>query len=135
MGTPGPVMPAEPPVRRPRWSRRRHRLLRGLGGAAVVLVAAAFALPAEWGVTAGLLGGLCGFLFVAALVVFFAVPGPDTFRTLLRSPSLGGAVLVVCVLLVLSTRGQPLEWLWWLGAAVAAVWTGTALWRARRSGE
>jgi hypothetical protein len=107
-------------------------LLRGLGAAAVVLVAGAFMLPAQYGVTSGLLGGLCGFLFVAALVVFVAVPGPDTFGTLLRSATLGGAVLVVCVLLVLSTRGQPLEWLWWVAVAVAAVWTATALWRARR---
>jgi hypothetical protein len=127
--------PAEPPDRAPRWSRRRHRLLRALGAAAVILTAGAFLLPAQWGVTAGLLAGLCGFLLVAALVVFFAVPGPGTLRTLLRSPSLGGAVLVVCVLLLLSTRGGSLEWLWWVGTAAATVWTGTALWQARRPEE
>ena len=124
--------PAGPATGRPRWSRRRRRLVRGLGAAAVVLGAGAFVLPAEWGVTAGLLAGLAAFLLVAALVVFFAVPGPGTAGTLLRSPSLGGAVLVVCVLLVLSTDGRPFAWLWWLGAAAAAVWTGAALWRARR---
>jgi hypothetical protein len=124
--------PAEPSTRRPRWSRRRHRLVRGLAAAAVVLGGSAFVLPAEWGITSGLLAGLCAFLLVAALVVFFAVPGPGTVGTLLRSPSLGGAVLVVCVLLVLSTRGRPFAWAWWVGAAGAAVWTGAALWQARR---
>jgi|tagenome__1003787_1003787.scaffolds.fasta_scaffold20980470_2 hypothetical protein len=124
--------PAEPSTRRARWSRRRHRLVRCLGAAAVVLGAGAFVLPGEWSVTSGLLAGLAAFLLVAALVVFFAVPGPGTVGTLLRSPSLGGAVLVVCVLLVLSTRDRPFAWVWWLGAAAAAVWTGAALWRARR---
>jgi hypothetical protein len=125
---------AEPPDRRPRWSRRRHRTLRGFGAAAVVLGAAAFVLPAEFAVTAGLLAGLAAFLFAAALVVFLVVPGPDTLATLLRSAPLAGSVLVVTVLLVLSTRGEPLEWLWWLAAAAAAVWFATALWRGRRTG-
>jgi drug/metabolite transporter (DMT)-like permease len=126
---------AEPPVGRRRWSRRRHRLLRWLGAAAVVLGVAAVLLPAQYGITAAFLAGLCGFLLAAALVVFFAVPGPGTLGVLLRSPSLGGAVLVVCVLLVLSTRGQSLQWLWWAGTAAAAGWTASALWRARRPGE
>ena len=125
---------AEPSDRRPRWSRRRHRTLRGLGAAAVVLGAAAFVLPAEVGVTAGLLAGLSAFLFVVALVVFLVVPGPGTLATLWRSAPLAGSVLVVSVLLVLSTRGEPMEWLWWLAAAAAAVWSATALWRGRRTG-
>jgi hypothetical protein len=125
---------AEPPLRPPRWSRRRHRLLRGLGGAVVVLGAGAFLLPAGAAVTSGLLAGLAAFLLVAALVVFLVVPGPDTLGTLLRSTTLAGAVLVVCVLLVLSTRGQPQQWVWWLAAAAAAAWTGNALWQGRRRG-
>jgi hypothetical protein len=108
--------------------------VRGLGAAAVVLGLAAFLLPAQFGITAGLLAGLCAFLLAAALIVFCVVPGPGTFGTLLRSPSLAGAVLVVCVLLVLTTLGEPLQWLWWLGAALAGGWTAFALWQARRQG-
>ena len=106
--------------------------MRGLGAGAVVLGIATVLLPAQYGLTAALLAGLCGFLLAAALVVFFVVPGPGTVGTLLRSGSLAGAVLVVCVLLVLSTRGESLQWLWWLGAVLAAGWTATALWLGRR---
>jgi drug/metabolite transporter (DMT)-like permease len=123
---------AQPPAGRRRWSRRRHRLLRWLAAATVVLGVAAALLPAQYGITAALLAGLCGFLLAAALVVFLVVPGPGTPGALLRSGTLAGAVLVVCVLLVLSTRGESLQWLWWLGAALAAAWAATALWLARR---
>ncbi|NEM06830.1 hypothetical protein [Geodermatophilus normandii] len=115
---------------RPPWSRRRRRLLLGLAAGAVVGGVGALALPAEFGVTAAYLGALCAFLLVAAAVVFVAVPGPDTAGTLLRSTPVGGAVLVVGVLVALSAEGQPL---WWLTAAVGAVWLGSALWLARRS--
>jgi hypothetical protein len=135
VGTGAVMQPPEPPTRRPRWSRRRHRTLRGLGGTAVVLGAGAFLLPAQYGITAGLLAGLSAFLLAAALVVFVLVPGPGTLGTLLRSASLAGSVLVVTVLLVLSTRGQPLEWGWWAAAAGAAVWTASALWLGRRGGR
>jgi ABC-type hemin transport system ATPase subunit len=117
---------------RPSWSRRRRRLLAGLalGGAAGGL--GAVVLPAGAGLTAAYLGALCGFLLVAAAVVFVAVPGPDTLGTLVRTTPLAGAVCVVAVLLALSTEGQPLRWLWWLTAAVGAVWVAAAVWLTRR---
>ena len=89
---------------RPRWSDRRRRTLVALAAGTVVLGAGAFLLPAEFGVTSGFLAALCGFLLVAATVVFVAVPGPDTLGTLLRTVPLAGAVLVVAVLLLLSAR-------------------------------
>jgi bacteriorhodopsin len=49
----------------------------------------------------------------------------------MRSPPLGGAVLVVAVLLLLSTSAT-LRWLWTLIAAGAAIWTAWALWQARK---
>jgi hypothetical protein len=122
------------PARTRGWSRRRRRTLAWLAGATVVLGAGAFVLPAEIGVTAGLLAGLCGFLLVAALVVFLVVPGPDTAGTLLRSLPLAASVLVVAVLLVLSTAGQPFRWVWLLVAGAAAVWTAVAVWETRRAG-
>ena len=78
------------------------------------------------------LAALCAFLFVAALVVFVAVPGPGTLETLSRSVPLAGAVLVVAVLLLLSTDAA-LRWLWILTALVAAAWTASAVWRTRRT--
>jgi hypothetical protein len=79
------------------------------------------------------LAALCGFLFVVALIVFVAIPGPDTLRTLFRTVPLAGAVLVVAVLLLLSTSAD-LRWLWSLIAVAAAGWTGAAVWETRRSG-
>ncbi|SDC20503.1 hypothetical protein SAMN05660690_0913 [Geodermatophilus telluris] len=117
---------------RPPWSPRRRRTLGWLAGGAVVLGIAALVLPAQFGVTAAFLAALCGFLFVAALVLFFAVPGPDTTGTLLRSSPLAGAVTVVAVLLWLSTEGQPLRWIWAAAAAGGLVWVATALWLTRR---
>ena len=105
----------------------------GLALGAVAFVAGAIALPAEYGITSAFLAALCGFLLVAATIVFVVVPGPDTLGTLLRSVPLAGAVLVVAVLLVLSTADE-VRWLWMLAAAVAAGWTGFALLDARRSG-
>ena len=118
---------------RPPWSRRRRRTLLGLAIAGLVGGLAAAALPDEYGITSAFLAALCGFLLVAATIVFVVVPGPDTLGTLLRSVPLAGAVLVVAVLLVLSTADE-VRWLWMLAAAVAAGWTGFALLDARRSG-
>jgi hypothetical protein len=98
-----------------------------------VLGSGAFVLPAQYGTGAAALAGLAAMLLVAAVVVFAAVPGPGTARTLLASAPLAGCVLVVAVLLVLSTAGQPLRPLWVLVAVAAAAWTGTAAWRARRA--
>jgi hypothetical protein len=115
------------------WSRRRKRTLLALALGALVLGGGGLVLPDEYGVTSAFLAALCGFLLVAAAVVFVAVPGPDTLGTLLRSVPLAGAVLVVAVLLVLSTE-TGLRWLWLLAAAVAAAWTAFAVWEARRAG-
>ena len=131
MGTTG-----EPPAdERPPWSRRRKRLLLWLAGAAVLTGAGALLLPAQYGVTSGFVAALCAFLLVVATVVFVAVPGPGTLGTLLRMPPLAGAVLVVAVLLVLSTAGGSLRWLWVLTALAAAAWTAFAVWENRRSGR
>jgi len=93
----------------------------------------ALALPDQYGVTSAFLAALCGFLLVAATVVFVAVPGPDTLGTLLRTVPLAGAVLVVAVLLVLSTD-DTVRRLWLLAAVAAAGWTAFAVWEGRRSG-
>jgi hypothetical protein len=127
--------PPDGSPRHPRWSRRRRRTLQVLAAAAVLLGAGAFVLPAGAGVTSALLAGLCLLLLVAATAVFLAVPGPGTAGVLLRSPSLGGAVAVVSVLLVLSTQGTPLARLWDAVAVAAALWTLAALWRTRRPGR
>ena len=119
---------------RPSWSARRRKLLVGLAVGAVLGGLGAVGLPAEFGVTAGLLGALCAFLLVVALVVFVTVPGPDTLGTLLRTPPLAGAVLVVAVLLVLSNPAGSLRWLWVVAAVAAAAWTAFAVWETRRSG-
>lgn len=119
---------------RPPWSLRRRRTLLVLALAAVLFGLAGVALPAQYGVAAVYLGGLAAFLLVVAVVVFVAIPGPGTVDVLLRSLTISGAVLVVAVLLVLSTAGEPLRWVWVLAAAAAAAWVGTALWLARRDG-
>ena len=100
--------------------------MRLLGAAVVLLGVGGFVLPDGAGVTSGLLAGVAVLLLLAALVVFIAVPGPGTARTLLRSPSLGGAVAVVCVLLLLSTWGQPHD------AASGARWPRSAVVLDRR---
>jgi peptidoglycan/LPS O-acetylase OafA/YrhL len=120
-------------AKRPPWSDRRRRTLLGLALAVVVCGLGAIALPGRFGVTAGILAVLCVFLLGAVAVVFVVVPGPDTVRTLLASVPLAGAVLVVAVLLLLSASAE-LRWLWSLAVAVGAVWTATAVWRARRTG-
>lgn len=115
------------------WSDRRRRLLLGLALGVVAGVLGMIALPAQYGVTAAILGALSAFLLVAATIVFVVVPGPGTAGTLLRSPPLAGAVLVVGVLLLLSTSAE-LRWLWGIAVGGGAVWTGAALWEARRNG-
>jgi hypothetical protein len=114
------------------WSDRRRKTLLGLGAGALVLGLAALLLPDEYGATSAVLAALCAFLFVTALVVFVAVPGPGTLETLSRSVPLAGAVLVVAVLLLLSTDAE-LRWLWALIALAAAAWTAWAVWQTRRS--
>ena len=114
------------------WSTRRKRTLIGLGAGAVVMGLAALALPDEYSATAAVLAALLAFLLVTAVVVFVAVPGPDTLGTLARSVPLAGAVLVVAVLLLLSTDAA-LRWLWVLIAVAAAGWTASAVWRTRKS--
>jgi hypothetical protein len=118
---------------RPPWSDRRRRTLVGLALGIVVFGIGAFALPDEYGVTSMFLAALCGFLLVVATVVFVAIPGPDTLRTLFHTVPLAGAVLVVAVLLLLSTPAD-LRWLWSLITLAAAAWTGAAVWQTRRWG-
>jgi hypothetical protein len=118
---------------RPPWSERRRRTLLALALGIVACGLGAIALPAQYGITSGLLALLCAFLLVAATVVFVVVPGPGTLGTLLRSVPLAGSALVVAVLLLLSTP-EDLRWLWWLTAAAAGAWTAGAAWQARRSG-
>ena len=119
---------------RPPWSDRRRRTLIGLALGVVAFGLGMIALPAQYGITSGFLAALCGFLLITATVVFVAVPGPDTLRTLLYTVPLAGAVLVVAVLLLLSTSAD-LRWLWALIAVAAAAWTATAVWETRRSGH
>ncbi len=119
---------------RPPWSPRRRRTLLLLALAAVLFGLAGIGLPDQYGVASISLAGLAAFLLVAAVVVFVAVPGPGTVDALLRSLTVSGAVLVVAVLLVLSTAGEPLRWLWVLAALAAAAWLGTAVWLTRRDG-
>jgi hypothetical protein len=115
------------------WSDRRRRTLVVLGGGIVAFGLAAIALPNQYGLTSMFLAALCGFLLVVATVVFVAVPGPDTLRTLLHTVPLAGAVLVVAVLLLMSTSAE-LRWLWSLIAVAAAGWTAVAVRETRRSG-
>ena len=118
----------------PPWSPRRRRTLLGLGLAAVLLGLAGIGLPDQYGVTSLFLAALAAFLLVVAVIVFVAIPGPGTVGVLLRSLTISGAVLVVAVLLVLSTAGEPLRWVWVLAALAAAAWVATAFWLARREG-
>jgi hypothetical protein len=118
---------------RPPWSDRRRRTLLGLGLGIVAFGLGAIALPDEYGFASLSLAALCGFLLVVAVVVFIAIPGPDTLRTLFHTVPLAGAVLVVAVLLLLSTDAD-LRWLWSLIAVAAAAWTAAAVWETRRSG-
>src|SRR5215218_10825923 len=111
--------------KRPPWSDRRRRTLLALAFGIVACGLGAVALPAQYGVTSGLLALLCAFLLVAAAVVFVVVPGPGTLGTLLRSVPLAGAALVVAVLLLLSTP-EDLWWLWWPATGAAAAWTAGA---------
>ena len=120
---------------RPPWSARRRRLLLWLAVGAVLGGLGAVGLPNEFGVTAGSVAVLCAFLLVVAMVVFITVPGPDTTGTLLRTPPLAGAVLVVAVLLVMANPTvSSLRWLWVVAAVLAAGWTAFAVWETRRSG-
>ncbi|NEK59563.1 hypothetical protein GCU56_17030 [Geodermatophilus sabuli] len=119
---------------RPPWSPRRRKLLGGLAVGTVLGVLGGVALPAEYGVTATFLAALCAFLLVVALVVFVAIPGPDTLAELLRTAPLAGAVLVVTILLVLANPAGSLRWLWIVIAVGAAAWTAFAVWETRRSG-
>ncbi len=118
----------------PPWSDRRRRTLLGLALGIVAFGLGAIALPDQYGLTSAFLAAFCGFLLVAAAVVFVAIPGPDTLRILLRTVPLAGAVLVVAVLLLLSTDAE-LRWLWSVTALAAAAWTATAVWQTRRSGS
>jgi hypothetical protein len=118
---------------RPPWSQRRRRTLMGLALGGVAFLVGAIALPDEYGITSAFLAALCGFLLVAAMVIFVAVPGPDTFGTLLRTAPVAGAVLVVAVLLMLSNTGS-LRWLWLAATAAAGAWTAFAVWETRRAG-
>ncbi|MCA0145742.1 hypothetical protein [Blastococcus sp. LR1] len=115
---------------RPPWSDRRRRtllvpalgvVLGGLGGVG---------LPAEYGVSAGILAALCAFLLVAAVVVFLAIPGPGTAGVLARSSPVAGSSFVVAVLLLLST--DDLRWVWSLVAVAAVGWTAYAVRETRR---
>jgi hypothetical protein len=97
-----------------------------------VLGAGGLLIRNQYGVPLAFLAAVCAFLLVVAVVVFVAIPGPDTLRTLLRTVPLAGAVLVVAVLLLLSTDG--LRAVWTAAATAAAVWTAYAMWATRRSG-
>jgi hypothetical protein len=119
---------------RPPWSDRRRRTLLGFALGIVAFGLGAIALPDQYGLTSAFLAALCAFLLVTAAIVFVAIPGPDTLRTLLQTVPLAGAVLVVAVLLLLSTD-EELRWLWSLIAVAAAAWTATAVWQTRRSGS
>ncbi len=116
---------------RPPWSDRRRRTLIGLALGIVAFGLGAIALPDQYGITSAALAALCAFLLVTAAIVFVAIPGPDTLRTLAYTVPLAGAVLVVAVLLLLSTAAE-LRWIWSLVAVAAAGWTGHALWATRR---
>jgi hypothetical protein len=85
------------------------------------------------GVTSAFLAALCAFLLVVAVVVFVAIPGPNTLGTLLRTTPLAGAVLVVTVLLAFSNPGGSLRVLWIAAGVAAAAWTTYAAWETHRS--
>ncbi|WP_104522712.1 hypothetical protein [Blastococcus atacamensis] len=116
---------------RPPWSDRRRRTLMLLALGIVLGGLGGLGLPAEYGVTAGILAALCAFLLVAATVVFLAVPGPGTAGTLARSVPVAGSAFVVAVLLLFSTSADLR--LLWSGVAVAAAgWTAYAVRETRR---
>ena len=117
---------------RPPWSDRRRRTLLGLAGAMVAFTLGGIGFPGEMGATSAILAALCAFLFVVAMIVFIAVPGPGTLGSLLRSVPLAGAALVVAVLLLLSTPAD-LRWLWITGVVGGAAWLAAALWETRRT--
>ena len=119
---------------RPPWSDRRRRTLIGLALGIVAFGLGAVALPGEYGLTSAFLAALCAFALLLAAIVFIAIPGPDTLRTLLAMVPLAGAVLVVAVLLLLSTAAE-LRRLWSGIAIAAAAWTATAVWQTRRPGS
>jgi hypothetical protein len=119
---------------RPPWSDRRRRTLIGLALGIVAFGVGAIALPDEHGLTSAFLAALCAFVLLLAAIVFLAIPGPDTLRTLLAMVPLAGAVLVVAVLLLLSADAE-LRWLWFGIAIAAAAWTATAVWQTRRPGS
>jgi hypothetical protein len=122
-----------PPNGRPRWSRRRKRLLLGLAVGAVVFGAVGLLLRNPMGVTSAFLAALCAFLLVVAVVVFVTIPGPNTLGTLLRTTPLAGAVLVVTVLLAFSNPGGSLRALWIAAGVGAAAWTAYAAWETHRT--
>jgi hypothetical protein len=115
---------------RPPWSDRRRRTLLLLALGIVLGGLGGIGLPAQYGVTAGILAALCAFLLVAAVVVFLAVPGPGTAAVLARSSPVAGSSAVVAVLLLLST--DDLRWVWAVVAVVAAGWTAYAVRETRR---
>ncbi len=117
---------------RPPWSDRRRRTLLGLAGGTMAFTLGGIGLPGEMGATSAVLAALCAFLLVVATIVFFAVPGPGTLGTLMRTVPLAGAVLVVAVLLLLSTP-DDLRWLWITATVAAAAWTVAAVWATRNS--
>jgi hypothetical protein len=80
---------------KPPWSDRRRRTLLVLAAGIAAFGIGGIALPDQYGVTSAFLAALCAFLLVVATVVFVAIPGPDTLRTLLYTVPLAGAVLVV----------------------------------------
>jgi len=117
---------------RPPWSDRRRWTLLGLAGGTTAFTLGGIGFPDETGATSAVLAALCAFLLVVATIVFFAVPGPGTLATLMRSVPLAGAVLVVAVLLLLSTP-DDVRWLWIAASVAAAAWTVAAVWATRNS--
>jgi len=117
---------------RPPWSDRRRWTLLGLAGGTTAFTLGGIGFPDEMGATSAVLAALCAFLLVVATIVFFAVPGPGTLATLMRSVPLAGAVLVVAVLLLLSTP-DDVRWLWIAASVAAAAWTVAAVWATRNS--
>jgi hypothetical protein len=127
------ALPPGPTGRQP-WSRRRKQLLLGLAAGAVVFGAVGLLVRNPMGVTAAFLAALCGFLLVVAVIVFVAIPGPNTLGTLLRTTPLAGAVLVVTVLLAFSNPGGgSLRAVWIVVGLGAAAWTAFAAWETHRS--
>jgi hypothetical protein len=127
------LAPLPGPTGRQPWSRRRKRLLLALAAGAVLFGAVGLTIRNPMGVTAAFLAALCGFLLVVAVIVFVAIPGPNTLGTLLRTTPLAGAVLVVTVLLAFSNPGGSLRALWIMVGIAAGAWTAFAAWETHRS--